>query len=151
MPLLRALLTAAHSRLSALIATDGAPSALLNGAPSARHPHPESLLKDAWIAGVEYAIGLQQGIQGYAASRSNRRLEKLERLDLRPKACHAIQGKGGRADKEEEEQGMDGAQEERNNIVHYIVIGMHGDETPSQPPPIICHKYPRTRHAQTQH
>ena len=44
MPLLRALLTAAHSRLSALMVINGAPPAL-DGAPSARRPHSESLLK----------------------------------------------------------------------------------------------------------
>ena len=67
-PLPHALLTAAHSRLSALMAIDGAPSALLTGAPSARHPHAETLLEAAWTADVEYAVGLQQGVQTFAAS-----------------------------------------------------------------------------------
>ena len=49
--LLSALLTSAHSRLSALMAIDGAPSALHDGAPSARLPESE--------AGVESEAGLE--------------------------------------------------------------------------------------------
>jgi len=109
------------------MAIDGAPSALLNGAPSARCPHSESLLKAARIV-VEYAVGRQQGIQGYAASRGNRRLAKLERLDVRSRACHAIQGDGGRAEREEEEQGIDGAQEEENQSVHVPCTSMKEEE-----------------------
>ena len=103
------------------MAIDGAPSALLNGALSARCPHSESWLKAARIV-VEYGVGLQRGIPRFAASRGSRRLAKLERLDPRPKACDAAQGHGGRADREEEEQGMDEAQEEGNNHVWHKAI-----------------------------
>ena len=126
------------------MAIDGAPSALLNGAPSARCPHSESLLKAARIV-VEYGVGLQRGIQRYAASRGSRRLAKLERLDPRPKACDATQGDGGRADSEEEEQGMNGGRQKTRtmyarrrgiSLVHTahqkVAIGKHETATARQ-------------------
>ena len=64
--------------------------------------------------GLEHARNPKPSLDmKYAAFPSSRRLAKLERLDPRPKACDATQRNGGRADGQEEEQGMDGGRQKR--------------------------------------